>query len=303
MRVHLRRGSVIESTHRIEAVVLGADGSVAMATAEADRPFFLRSAAKPFQAAAALDTGVSERFDLGSAHLAVGCASHNGSKPHVDLIDDLLGRAGLDRSALRCGYDGQGDQVHHQCSGNHALCLATTRHMNIDPAEYLDPTNEVQEAMNAAIATALGEQPALMTDNCGMPTHLTSLVPIARAFRTLAVAPDTTSLGRVATAMRDHPDLVRWAGEVDTEIMRAGDGAVAKVGAEGLIGIGWANGEALAVRVADGALRAVLPAALALTLEFISLNSMVRAHLNALQPVPVNNAHGKPIGTLTLDLS
>ena len=303
MRVHLRRGSVVESTHHVEAVVLHADGSIAMATPGADRRFFLRSAAKPFQAAAAIDTGVSERFGLTPPHLAVGCASHNGSKPHVDLIEDLLARAGLDRSALQCGYDGQGDQIHHQCSGNHALCLATTVHLNIDPARYLDPTNEVQQAMNAAVANALGEQPKCMTDNCGMPTHLTSLAPIARAFRALALAPDTTSLGQVASAMRDHPELVRWAGEVDTEIMRAGGGGVAKVGAEGLVGIGWANGEGIAVRVTDGALRAVLPAALALTLEFVSLKSSGRAHLRSLLPVPANNAHGQPIGSLTVDLS
>ena len=61
-------------------------------------------------------------------------------------------------------------------------------------------------------------------------------------------------------AMRAHPALVAYPGAIDTELMAATP-VVAKIGAEGVIAIGCEDGRGLAVKVADGALRALDPAA------------------------------------------
>ena len=60
--------------------------------------------------------------------------------------------------------------------------------------------------------------------------------------------------------MRAHPALVGFAGAIDTELMRAEPGVVAKIGAEGVLAVGLPDGRGLALKVRDGATRAVAPA-------------------------------------------
>ncbi len=69
-------------------------------------------------------------------------------------------------------------------------------------------------------------------------------------------------LPRQFAAMRAHPELVRGDGDLDTELMRALPGVVAKGGAEALASVGVAGeGLGIAVRVEDGGYRAIDPVA------------------------------------------
>ena len=52
--------------------------------------------------------------------------------------------------------------------------------------------------------------------------------------------------------MRAHPELVAYEGAIDTELMRAEAGLVAKIGAEGVLAVGLADGRGLALKVRDG---------------------------------------------------
>ena len=71
--------------------------------------------------------------------------------------------------------------------------------------------------------------------------------------------------------MRAHPELVAYDGAIDTELMRAEDGLVAKIGAEGVLAIGLADGRGLALKVRDGGVRAVAPAGVALARSALGL--------------------------------
>jgi len=67
-------------------------------------------------------------------------------------------------------------------------------------------------------------------------------------------------LPRQFAAMRAHPELVRGDGDLDTELMRALPGVVAKGGAEALASVGIAGEQlGVAVRVEDGGYRAIDP--------------------------------------------
>ena len=70
--------------------------------------------------------------------------------------------------------------------------------------------------------------------------------------------------------MRAHPALVAFPGAIDTELMAALP-VVAKIGAEGVIAVGCEDGRGLAVKVADGALRALDPAAVWAVREVLDL--------------------------------
>ena len=67
--------------------------------------------------------------------------------------------------------------------------------------------------------------------------------------------------------MTAHPELVAYDGAIDTELMRAHPRLVSKIGAEGVLGIGLPDGRGAALKVLDGATRALDPVALLLLEE------------------------------------
>jgi L-asparaginase II len=110
---------------------------------------------------------------------------------------------------------------------------------------------------------------------------------------------------RVVGAMLAHPEMVEGAGELDTELMRAGRGRfVSKVGAEGFYAAGilpcdrWPSGLGLACKIEDGdRLDRARPAAAVELLR--QLGALPEADLRGLarfaQP-PVKNNRGEEVG-------
>ncbi|HMS11620.1 MAG TPA: asparaginase [Microthrixaceae bacterium] len=295
------RAGYHESEHRVWGCRIDPTGAVIdeISPGDAGRRIFLRSAAKPFQAAPAIAAGVLERFGLDDRHLAVAVGSHCGTEPHVTLVREILAAAGLDDSAVTPGDDGQGGPLQHQCSGNHALALAWCAAESWPTANYLDADHPVQLAMNAAVSAATGEAIGdgldLAPDNCGMTSHRVTLRAMAVAYGRLASNwPGLAGLARVAHAMRSHPDLVRRRGEVDTELMCADGSVVAKVGAEAAIGIGTRDGSGIAVRTGDGAPRTWSPAGVAVSDRWLGEGR--RRSLDPLRRPPLFDAKGAVIG-------
>ena len=95
--------------------------------------------------------------------------------------------------------------------------------------------------------------------------------------------------------MRAHPELVAYDGAIDTELMRAEDGLVAKIGAEGVLAVGLPDGRGLALKVRDGAVRAVAPAGVALARSALGLEAAVPG---ALAAAPIVNSRGLRVGEL-----
>ena len=299
--VSVVRGGLVESVHEVAVVAVAAGGAVVAETpGAAALPVFLRSAAKPFQAEPAVRAGVLERLGLDDRHLALACASHLGEDRHVALAAEILAAAGLAVDALDCGRDDGPSPLHHMCSGNHALGLALCVCEGWPTAGYLQPGHPLQAAMRAAVATTAGAVPEEAVDGCGMRAYRLPLHRYAALFGVLGSA--AGPLGRCAAAMRAHPELVRGAGEIDTELMRAEAGLVAKVGAEATIGIGLADGRGLALKVRDGAWRAMEPAAV----HAARIAFGVRAGGDGLArhaTPPIMNARAEQVGSLVIRLA
>ena len=66
--------------------------------------------------------------------------------------------------------------------------------------------------------------------------------------------------GRVADGMRAYPELIRGPKALDTNLMQAFPGWIAKGGAEGLVCAASPTGLAVALKVEDGTQRALRPA-------------------------------------------
>jgi L-asparaginase II len=299
------RGGVVESEHRVASCVVGPGGSVA--GPDPDLPVFARSAVKPLQALSSVRAGVLERFELGERHLALACASHGGSAKHIGVIGEVLGATGLREDALACGpelpldphaaVDTRPSRIRHNCSGKHAFGLARCLAEGWPIDGYFRAGHPLQGAMRDCVAEACGVAGPSeeATDGCGMRTFAVPLAALAGAFARLAGGGLGPAGDRCAAAMRAHPELVAYDGGIDTELMRAEAGLVAKIGAEGVLAVGLADGRGLALKVRDGSVRAVAPAAVALVRAELGL---VAAVPEALVAAPIVNSRGIRVGEL-----
>jgi L-asparaginase II len=93
--------------------------------------------------------------------------------------------------------------------------------------------------------------------------------------------------------MQAHPEMLRGPVAADALLIRSLDGWVAKGGAEGLFCACSVDGLALALKVEDGAFRAVLPA-LAEVLRRLGIAPA------GLGETPVENSRGERVGELTV---
>ena len=270
---------MVESQHFGAVVALERDGSIAFSIGDANTIVYPRSSMKPLQATAMVSAGL----DLPPQLLALVCASHDGRPEHLAAAREILKRAGLDESALGNTTDYPLDETEHEkairegkqrsslqmnCSGKHsgmlATCVAAGWKHDIS---YLSPDHPLQRHITAMIPSLAGEPAAhIGVDGCGAPAHAMSLVGLARAFRSVAIAEPGTPQHRVAQAMTSHPEMVGGPTRDVTRLMQGVPGLVAKDGAEAVFAVGLPDGRAVALKVSDGANRArppVMQAALA----------------------------------------
>lgn len=257
----LRRSGFVETRHVGAAVVTGPDGDRALTLGDADAPVFPRSTLKPFQAVAAMTAGAM----LGLEQIAVAAGSHRAQDRHVAAVRAILQEAGVPETALRCPAVGRGrpdeedSPLFYNCSGKHAAFLAACAASGWDAETYLRPDHPLQREVLAVIAELTGEQPSVVgVDGCGAPLAAVSLAGLGRAYGRLGAAARNiraeARLATVATAMLDFPEYVQAPGLSNTVVMEELD-VIAKLGAEGVLGLGTVDGWSVAVKTLDGSSR------------------------------------------------
>lgn len=265
----LERGGIVESRHRGIAALVNSEGKLIDHLGSAKRLIYARSAVKPLQVAAMRRAGLM----LEGAQLAVSTASHQGTPEHIALVEAILAGAGLGPDALQCPVawpgnaaaraeaQGRGEtetRLAFNCSGKHAAFLAACVAAGFDTDTYLDADHPLQKLVEQVIGEYSGEKILHTTiDGCGAPLHTITVEGLARAIGKFA-ATDTD----VVDAMLANPWAVGDTNSMDALVMK--HGMVAKIGAEGVFVIGLKSGHGVAVKIADGSLRAAPLVALAL---------------------------------------
>lgn len=310
------RGGTVESIHLASAAIVDPSGRLVRSLGDPGLVSFLRSSAKPIQAIAVVESGAADRFGFVPEDLAIVAASHDGEKEHVDRVASILGRIGLDASALRCGRHAPysataarevGDtftSLHHNCSGKHAGMLAVCVHKGWDLATYLEPDHPLQTTILRDVAQEAGvsvQDVPTATDGCGVPTFALPVVRAARAFARLTAAETVggtrgESLRRIRSAMLAHPRLVAGVNRLDTKVMTALPGRVwVKAGAEAFYAAGVLNGPyGVAIKVEDGNSRAMGPILVRL-LELLGEDVSGLAHVAT---EPIMNLVGRAVGVV-----
>ncbi len=245
----LLRGSTPESIHRGAIAVVDSAGSLRGRVGDASLPLLLRSAAKPFQALAVIESGAAEALAITPEEIAVMTGSHAGQREHTQVVAGLLKRCGVAAEALVCG------PLVHMCSGKHAGMVAQARHLGAPVEGYERSDHPVQLEVARTIEGLLamrpgrraaepaqagrGSGPALFDgeDGCGVPVIRLTLEEAAWLFALLGEGA-TPGLARVRDAMLAHPGLVGGRTRLDTRLMLSLPGRVAaKGGAEGVQGL------------------------------------------------------------------
>ena len=268
IRVVVRRGAVVEAVHRVHAATTWGEsfGDPSLA-------FLLRSSVKPLQAI----PFVEGYDDLGDDEIAISCASHHAEPAQLEAVRKVLARAGATVDDLENGtQEGRPDgRLGHNCSGKHAGMLAACRAHGWPLHPYRDPSHPLQRW----IAELVGEPVAV--DGCGLPTFASTLRDAAFLLTRTPV--------RIREAMRARPELVGAArGAPDTDLMRGHEGWIAKGGAEGLFCAAHADGRGLALKVEDGAFRAIPPALGALL------------GIESFREVPLTNSLDETVGSISV---
>lgn len=319
--IELWRGGMLESVHAGHAVICDERGEVVEAWGDAGAVTFPRSSCKMIQALPLVESGAADRSRLGSAQLALACASHNGAHVHTDAVGRWLSDIGLGEADLRCGpqmpddpearkelicSEGAPCQIHNNCSGKHAGFLTLTKHLVAGP-EYVEADHPVQRAVRDAFEAVTGEtSPGYGIDGCSAPNFATTVHGLARAMARFAAAdPDGAAreraMARLRQAMVAHPELVAGEGRACTNLMRATGGKVAvKTGAEAVfVAILPELKRGIALKILDGGTRASEAAITALLVRLGVLDAghpVVGKYLTD----PMRNRRGIAVGEMRL---
>lgn len=193
------RSGLAESYHDGAIAVFDEAGSILLEVGDIDRPYFFRSAIKPFQATISLEAGA----DLNREQTALAAASHGGQPVHRAVVGSILAGAGLDESALRCPADWPlspsahqqliaggataPQPIYHNCSGKHAAALAACAAAGWPTGMYAEPDHPYQVRVRELVSELTGEEVGPVgVDGCGFPTLRGTTRGLARAFTRLA---------------------------------------------------------------------------------------------------------------------
>jgi L-asparaginase II len=306
------RSGRLESWHRGSLVVLGADGAVAVSAGVVDAAMYPRSSNKPMQATAMLGYGLDLADDR---LLALAAASHSGEEFHIGGVREILAGAGLGESDLQCPPDlplddeakadllrvgGKRDRVHMNCSGKHAAMLATCVAAGWPTVSYRDPAHPLQQRIKTTVERLAAEPvTAIGVDGCGAPLMALTLTGLARAFAAIVRSPAGSAELRVADAMRGYPAWMSGSVRYEAALMNAVPGMLMKPGADGVCAFALADGRAAAVKIDDGAQRAVAPVMAAL-LRVLVAELDVEVDVDTLDEIihaPVLGG-GQPVGEI-----
>ena len=283
--VEVRRGGVVEGVHRGHAVVLAPDGSIERSWGDPQAQILPRSSNKPAQASAMVRAGLPLEGEL----LALASASHSGETFHLEGVQRILDKAGLDESALLTPPElpldeavrlevqmaGQvASSAYMNCSGKHAAMLLTCVVNDWPTADYTSLDHPLQQLIADEIAQRAGEQPwASAVDGCGAPLIGLTVAGLARMGAAVASGEDEPAR-RVADAMRGYPDWVAGTRRDAAALQRSLPGALIKEGAEAVYLVVLPDGRAIALKIEDGGGRA-RPVAMAGILRAIGVDNDV----------------------------
>ena len=322
LEVQVFRGRLVESRHRVHAVVADRSGRVVASWGDWRLVTVVRSAAKPVQALPLVADGAADHFALSEEEIALCCGSHNSEEAHVEAARSILTKAGVAEERLVCGAHPPilarrrdalvaagtpPTPVMSNCSGKHAGMLALAAFHGWRLRGYERADHPVQRRIGREVARWTSMEPgtlAWVTDGCGVPTCGVPLANLAGAAARLAAAAGSGGAPRrIVRAMTRHPFMVAGTGRLCTRLMAETGGRVfAKAGAEAVYLAGEVERRlGVALKVEGGARRAAEPALLWVLRRTGLLPPPVKGELGEFAEPVVRNTLGDEVGRVRVE--
>ena len=321
--VEVTRGEVVESVHRGAVAVCDADGKPVWEIGDIAQRVFPRSAVKAIQALPFVESGAADAYGFGEKELALACASHSGQPEHVELARSMLAKAGLDETALECGWHwpsnqdatialarsgGSPNALHNNCSGKHSGFLCTCRHLGLEHRGYVKAGHPEQELVREAMEAVTGAKHDAGhrgTDGCSIPTYAVPLKSFAHGFARMATGQGlgqkrAAAAKRLMGACMAEPFFVSGTGRADVSLMRAAPGRIfVKTGAEGVYcGAVPELGVGIAIKCDDGAGRGAEVVVASVLAKLLKSDTALSSKLMEIARPPVESRVGAKVGTL-----
>ena len=278
--VEVVRNEMVESVHDGHLLILDSSGKDLLKIGDVDQLIYPRSAVKSLQASAMLRAGLK----VSGEQLALACASHAGSRAHLDVALSTLRSVGLDESALRNTPDKPLDSAERaawgdkaptslaaNCSGKHSAMVATCAVNGWDLETYKNPEHPLQIAIATEFEKLSGEKITKVgVDGCGAALFAISLRALAHAIRNLTLSNEAIHQ-EVVNACRNNPIMVSGVGRLPTLLMQKVPGLFVKDGAEGVMIMSTPKGEVIVWKMSDGSQRGNAPLSVA-TLSHLGIS-------------------------------
>ncbi len=299
------RDGLVEEQHFGYVMVLNRVHVVDRVGESGNYPFYMRSCAKPLQAALMIDFGMDEAFDMTEEEIAFCCASHTGEQCHIDIARELLRKIGISEDKLKCGVhpplskaayekmlldDEEPTVLHNNCSGKHIMMLGLCAMHNWDLETYNESYHPLQKLIKERIyeLCELKKEYPVTTDGCGVPVFAMPLENMGKGFINVFCSDEYK---KIRDAFLHHPYIIGGECRTDTKILENSDHLIAKVGAGGLcIVTNLENEECLVVKISDCDMKAR---------EIVVLDSLRNLHWADIETEHAIKTHsGKVVGEI-----
>lgn len=263
------RNGLVEQEHYGFLVRVSIDGKVFKLGDDKNYPFYLRSCAKPLQAALLIDFELDKFYNMSLEEVAICCASHAGEPCHVNIVQNFLNKVGVSSDLLKCGLhkplskieqnkliiSGEKETVlQNNCSGKHAMMLAICKKIGTnewDINDYDSLNHPLQVAIKNKIydLCEIRQNYPITKDGCGVPIYSMPLENMVKGYLNLFL---NEKYSKIRDAFVKYPYLIGGEDRLDTAIMKVNENLIAKVGAGGLcIVINLKTKEGLIIKIMD----------------------------------------------------
>jgi len=315
--VEVTRSNFTESVHHGVAVLINSSGEVLKEWGNSDILIYPRSALKPIQSLNLYKDGVAEGLNLSDDFIALTTASHHAENIHQKMINNWLKKINLKEKHLSCGPSWPWNikdqfkahskykvkrKIFHNCSGKHCGHLAVSKYKNLPIKNYQNKDHPIQKDLIKLIEDLSKYKiKNIGVDGCTMPNPLIPLKKFAFAVAQLADYKKLNEYSTIAKRIFDScvkfPEITGGSKSINSILTKLSKGKIfVKNGAEGIfVAIIPEQKSALAVKIIDGASRAVEVAIAGLLSELKIINNQ---KINNIKKTAVKNSANQIIGSI-----
>lgn len=265
------RDGLAEQEHYGYIVLANKERAIDFTGDSKNEPFYLRSCAKPLQAALIIDFELDKKYDLTEEEIALCCASHAGEKVHTTIARRLLEKFELSETDLTCGLhkpiskteqeklllSGEKENIlQNNCSGKHIMMLGLCKLKGWNIQGYEKPDHPLQVAIKNKIyeLCKISKEYPITKDGCGVPIMSMPLENMLYGYLNVFCNP---KYEKIKNAFLNHPYIIGGENRTDTKIIENSKDIIAKVGAGGLcIVVNTKTEEAFVVKISDSDMKA-----------------------------------------------